>query len=307
MWIGWSLALLGTFLFALKSILIKELYQLGMTVDEVLLWRMLLSAPGYMAVLAWLLLRSSITDKALSLNSLSWQGYLSILALGFIGYFLASWLDLAGLQYISAQLERLTLFTYPIIISLLAAVFLNEPMTRQKWLALGLTYSGIWLLYWQELQWSASSNTTKGLLLVFASACSYSLYVILAKGWILRLGSLAFTSLAMLASSIFVVVYYFSLGNSLRLPELNAWWWLLALAWLSTFAPSFMITAAIGRIGASSTAILGSAGPVMTMILAVWWLAEPSSAMHILATLLVLLGVALVGKGRQSGKNPSSD
>lgn len=295
MLIGWLLALVGTFLFALKSILIKELYALGLSVEQVMLWRMLLAAPGYLGVLAWLHWRARQQAKPLvALPSAAWAW---LLLLGFLGYYLASWLDLAGLQFISAQLERLTLFTYPIFISLLAAMFLNEPLHRAKVMALVLTYSGICLLYWQELQWYGSKETTLGLLLVLGSALSYSVYVILAKGWIGRLGSVRFTALAMLVSCGYVVGHVLVvLPAEQWLPSGSAWLWLFLLAWLSTLIPSFMITAAIARIGASSTAILGSAGPVMTMLLAVVWLAEPSSIWHWLATALVLLGVALVGR-----------
>ena len=51
------LAIVGTGLFSLKSIVIKLLYLHGLSAHEVLVWRMALAVPFYLGVLIWLQLR----------------------------------------------------------------------------------------------------------------------------------------------------------------------------------------------------------------------------------------------------------
>ena len=70
----------------------------------------------------------------------------------------------------------------------------------------------------------------------------------------------------------------------------------LLLAFVCTVLPSFMINEAIRCIGATKTTVVGSIGPVMTMLLAVTWLGEPTSLQHILGMLIVVAGVSLVSK-----------
>ena len=47
-----------------------------------------------------------------------------------LGYWFASYTDFLGLVYISAQFERLILFTYPAFVVLFGALFFGQPMRR---------------------------------------------------------------------------------------------------------------------------------------------------------------------------------
>ncbi len=291
---GLILAIAGTFLFALKSIFIKLAYAEGASADEVLLLRMLIAAPFYVGMLIYL------QQRGIKHSPCNPSAIAKILCLGFLGYYLASYLDLAGLTMISAQLERLTLFTYPTMIAILAWIFLGEKITRMVILSLVLCYLGLWVMYGQEKALiSATSgngdNVTRGVLLVLGSAMSYSIYVIFAKPLILKYGSRFFTSVAMLGSTVFVCIH-FSVLHPLSLSHITGiiWLYALLLAFVCTVIPSFMITEAISRIGASRTSILGAAGPVFTIILAVFIINEPFTIQHALGVVLVLIGVACV-------------
>ena len=289
---GLILAIGGTFLFALKSIFIKLAYAEGATADEVLLLRMLIAAPFYAGMLIYLHQRG-IKHSPSHPSSIA-----KILCLGFFGYYLASYLDLAGLTLISAQLERLTLFTYPTMIAILAWMFLGEKITRMVILSLVLCYLGLWVMYGQEkalLNASDGNDATRGVLLVLGSAMSYSIYVIFAKPLIMKYGSRFFTSIAMLGSSVFVCIH-FAVQHPLSLGHISwiIWLYALLLAFVCTVIPSFMINEAISRIGASRTSILGAAGPVFTIILAVLIINEPFTLQRALGVALVLIGVACV-------------
>ncbi len=297
--IGIIFAVIGTFLFALKSIFIKLAYLEGATADEVLLLRMLLAAPFYIGMLVYL---SKKSEQA-SHTSIKASHIAKMIALVFIGYYLASYLDLAGLVYITAQLERLTLFTYPTMIAILAWIFLGEAITRMVVVSLLFCYLGLWIMYGQEIIHTdlSSNEVTKGVILVLGSALSYSIYVIFAKPMIQKFGSRYFTSIAMLGSTLFIIIH-FSLQQAWDLSHisLKIWFYATLLAFVSTVIPSFMIAEAISRIGAARTSILGTAGPVFTIVLAVFIIDEPFTIYHGIGVILVMIGVALVSKKRKA-------
>ncbi len=285
--IGFILAIFGTALFSLKSIFIKLTYAQGLDSDSVLMIRMAIALPIYLVVLFWL---NRVKTKPEGLRS----KLLKITFLGFIGYYLASYLDLKGLEMISAQLERLTLFTYPIMVSILGALFFKTPITRKVLLALITTYSGLLVVFAKE----ASLNGEQvlfGTLLVFLAALSFSFYVLFGKQMIHKIGSLWFTSLAMTISSFFVLLHFglFSDFSNLIITPI-AWLWLILLAIFSTVIPSFMISEAIAKIGPAQTGIVGMLGPIVTMGLAITILNEPFTVWHALGMVLVIGGVAIL-------------
>lgn len=291
---GIALAIGGTFLFALKSILIKLAFANGVGPSELLMLRMLLAAPFYVAMLVWL--RTRPAREHTPSDSRGWIA--RAMALGFLGYYLASYLDLCGLEYISAQLERLTLFTYPTMVAVLAWTFLGESLGPRVILALTMSYGGIALMYGQESLQSEQGKTAMGVWLVLGSALSYSLYVLFAKPTILKLGSRRFTSWAMIGSTIFVSIHfstYYVFSSLLQFPT-QIYLYASLLAFGCTVIPSFMINEAIARIGATRTTVIGTVGPVVTMLLAIAVLSEPTSWQHFAGMAVAVGGVSLVAK-----------
>lgn len=285
--LGLLFAFLGTFLFALKSIFIKLAYTEGLNGDIVLMLRMVIALPIYLTILSYFFWKKG-KPKALSGAT-----FVSIVGLGFIGYFLASLLDLKGLEYISAGLERLALFTYPIFTAILGALFFTTPLTQRIIIVLITTYSGLWIMFNQE---SLSNNDTQtGVILVLFSALSYAFYVLFSKNIISKIGSVLFTAIAMSASSVFVLCFYFVWFDFSQLPiSQNAWLWVFLLAIISTVIPSFLISEAIHRISPLKTSIVGMLGPIVTILLAVWILAEPFGIHQFLGISLVIFGVGIL-------------
>jgi len=285
--IGLLLAIIGTGLFSLKSIFIKLAYSQGLDTDSVLMLRMAIALPLYLMVLIWLTKQRNVPENLSS-------KLLKITFLGFIGYYLSSWFDLKGLEYISAQLERLTLFTYPIMVAILGALFFKTPLTRKIIISLIITYTGLLLVFYKELTLEGD-NVILGTLLVALAALSFSFYVLFGKQEIQKIGSVWFTGLAMSISSIFVLIH-FSIFNDFSHLTVTpmAWVWLSLLAVFSTVIPSFMISEAISRIGPAQTGIVGSLGPIMTMGLAIWILNEPFTVWHAMGMVLVVGGVSFL-------------
>ncbi len=288
--LGFVLAMMGTLLFSLKSIFIKFLYLQGLNADEVLVLRMLLSLPIYTAILVWTL-NTRTVNKELNKSSV-----FKIFLLGFLGYYLASLLDLMSLELISAQLERLGLFTYPFMVAVLGYFFFKEPFTRRLLFSLIITYLGLWVVIGQELKISGE-GVIEGTLLVLASALSFAFYVLFSKGYINQLGSQLFTCIAMISSCVFGLIHGVVVLDIDTMSVSNiAWFWMVMLVILSTVIPSFMMVEAIDRIGPAKTGVVGMLGPVFTITLAIYLLNEPFTIGLVIGAILMMTGVATLMK-----------
>ena len=289
-WIGPLFAVLGVFGFSVKAILIKLAYAWH-PVDPLTLLtlRMLFSAPFFIAMAWW----SSRPPHARPLVRADWT---SLVGLGFIGYYLASLLDFMGLAYITAALERLVLFLYPTMVVVLSSLVLRKPITRRVALALLLSYAGIVIVFVRDLAASGDAAALwTGGTLVFVSAVLYAVYLISAGGMIARMGSMRFTSLAMLASTVFVVLQFVATRDlaALRVPA-SIYALSLAMAVVATVLPTWLIAESIHRLGANASSLIGSLGPVFTIALGVAVLGEPMHPIQLAGAALVLVGVMLV-------------
>ena len=286
--LGIALAFVGTLLFSFKSIVVKLAYQYDIDGEQLISLRMLISAPVYLLLLYW-----HSRQKPISVVKVKRYLWLILFA-GLCGYYLASFLDLWGLEMISAQLERLILFTYPGFVMLLSLVFWKKVPSIKTVLALVITYIGIAIVLGVEAQ----SNTEAVLFgggLVLISALLFACYLVLSKTGIQALGSQVFTCIAMLFASIAVAVHMMLLGNvSIVGLQWQAYWWAAVMSLLCTVIPSLLIAAAIARLGPQLVSILGGLGPVMTAFLAVLILNEPFGVSHFIGTALVVTGAWLV-------------
>ena len=297
--IGVTLAILAAFGFSFKAILIKLAYAVPQSapVDPVTLLslRMLFSLP----VFAWVAFQSSR-----SAPSLTRRDWLVLAMLGLLGYYGASIFDFIGLKYISAGLERLILFTYPTLTLLIGVLFMGRTIRRREVGALLLSYAGIGLAFVHDLNFSGAAGTVViGGLFVFASSLTYSIYLTGSTPMIQRLGSVRFTAWVMLISTLATELHFFSVNSiSVLVQPLPVYAYGAAMALFSTIAPIFMLSAAIRRIGPSTTVLIGTLGPVLTIFFSWWLLGEPISLEQMAGTGLVLAGVLLVSSGGRSRK-----
>lgn len=285
---GVWLAVLAAFGFSLKAIFVKLAYAAA-PVDAVTLLalRMAFSLPVFL----WVGLCASRGAPALTARD-----WLAIVVLGLLGYYGASILDFVGLQYITAGLERLILFTYPTLTLLLGALFFGETIGRRAWLALGLCYVGIAAAFAHDLRQSAEvAAVWIGGAFVFASALSYALYLAGSGRMLARVGVARFTALAMLVSTAATLLHFFVTQPLTALAQpLPIYGYGLAMAVLSTAIPVFAQSAAIRRIGAGRAVLIGTVGPLMTIALGWWLLGEAMSVWQLAGAALVVAGVLLV-------------
>lgn len=286
------LALAGTFMFSMKPILVKQAYLLGIDSNQLITLRMLFAAPIYFVVGAILWFKKPQLHAAYK-NNIG-----IILVLGILGYYVASFLDLWALQYISAQLERVVLFCFPTIVVLLSRWVFKTPMPRNIWGILALSYAGILLIFGHDMA-TLGSAVLFGTILVFISAVSFAIYTLWSKPLIGKVGSLMFTCIAMLSASV-VILLHFSFTHSLSDLQVNNEVLLVcaAIAIFTTVIPSFLVAEAINRMGPERTSVVGTCGPVITSVVAVLWLGEAFTLYHFAGLTLVMLAVWLMIKKR---------
>jgi len=285
--IGALIAITGIVMFSAKAIMVKLGYRYDTDAVTLLLLRMIFALPFYL-----LIARSEMKKR--NTYQPTKQDVLSIIGLGIVGYYLASFFDFYGLQYITASLERLILFVYPTLVILISAVFLKRRATRVQIIAILITYIGIFVVFADDLSFE-SEKLWLGVVSIFLSAFTYAIYLVGSGVMIPRLGAVRFTAYVMIVSCFMVIVHYL-LTNSFEV--LHQPWEVYALgfamATISTVIPSFLISEAIKRLGASNFAIYGSLGPISTIILAILFLGERIDSFQITGTVIVIIGVSII-------------
>lgn len=286
---GLLYALGAATLFSFKPVLVKLIYVYDLNTITLMAWRMLISGPVYLIIGLLLLGRHVSTGRKIQSH---W--YIKALLVGLIGYYLAALFDLLGLQSITAQLERLILFSYPTWVAVLSVLLLRKPLAKNTLLALALSYAGIAIIFisdWQLL----GDRVVVGSVWVLMSALAFSLYIVLSKPIIDQIGAKEFTVIAMLSSSVITLIHFLSVESlaTLIIP-MPAFWLVFIMAMLTTVLPSFMLAAAISRIGPAKTAITGTIGPAMTSIFAVFLLDEFFGWPQAIGLVLVVAAVMMM-------------
>jgi drug/metabolite transporter (DMT)-like permease len=289
-------AVLGSIAFSGKSILIKLAYQYGVDAVTLLMYRMLFSLP-FFVLIAYLSGRGK--------PALSRVDWLSVLLLAFVGYYLGSFLDFAGLQYITASLGRLIMYVNPTLVLLIGFVLLGKAINRWQVIAMAISYAGLALVFGHELwlhglsRGSASGSGGDiwlGGALVLASALAYAVYLIYSGELVKRLGAIRLASLATSIACVLCMAQFALLRPlDIALQVAPAVLWLSLLnAMACTVLPVILVMMAVERIGAALTSQIGMLGPIATMAMGIVMLDEPLTGWVVAGTLLVLGGVYLV-------------
>ena len=284
---GLAIAVAGAVLFSTKAVVAKLLYRYHLDAVTVIALRMLFSLPVFALVALW-----KMRSEAPLAPPDRWR----LLGLGLIGYYLSSFLDFLGLQYISVGLERLILFLTPTFVLLITTVFLKHHISGMQWLALATSYCGIVLVFVHDLRGGAS-NVVLGSLLVLGSASSYAVYLLGSGEMVKRIGALRLVAYAMCVSSAACIGQFFLLRPAAMLVQPAPVYWLsLVNGIFCTVLPVFMTMTAVARIGAPTASQAGMVGPVSTLFLGALVLGEAITSWQLAGTALVLSGIYLLSR-----------
>jgi len=281
---GMVCAVVGAIAFSGKAIIVKLAYRHGVDAVTLIMYRMLFALPLFV-IMAWWAGRGK--------PALSLRDWLAVIALGFCGYYLSSYLDFAGLSYISAGLERLILYLNPTLVLALGWLLYRKVASGRQLLGLAISYAGVMLVFGMELYThGAGQQVGWGATLVFLSAVSYAIYLVYSAQYVKRLGALRLVGLATSFACLFCIAQ-FLLTRPLQAAQVDA-----AVIWLSvlnatlcTAVPVLLVMLAVERLGAATVAQTGMIGPLSTILMGVWLLGEPLTPVMVGGTALVLTGI----------------
>lgn len=284
---GLLLAAAGSIAFSGKAIIVKLAYLHGVDAITLVMLRMLFALPFFIAMAWW-----AGRDQA-PLTRTDWLG---VLGLGFLGYYLSSFLDFLGLQYISASFERLILYLNPTLVLVLGWVLYKRKITYRQGMAMAVSYSGVLLVFGHEVS-LVGDNIGLGAILVFGSAITYAIYLTYSGELVQRLGSLRLAGLATTVACFFCILQFALLKPVAALNVVPEVIWLSMLnATVCTVLPVLLIMMAIERIGPGLTSQIGMIGPLSTLTMGAFFLNETFNLWILMGTVLVLGGVFWVTK-----------
>lgn len=287
--LGAWIVFVGAVAFSTKAVFVKLSYRYAVDAVSLLTLRMVFSVPFY------LIIGFFQRNKEKS-QPLLFKEWVSIAFLGLAGYYLASYFDFVGLQYITASIERLILFTYPTLVVLITALIYKTKITRTQIFALLLTYAGIIFAFINNVNLQDQENFYLGAIAVFISALTYAIYLVGSGRLIPKLGSVRYTANTMTFAGIGVFIHYLIVNDISHLFSFHPEVYYLSImtAIISTVIPTFLISKGIDLIGSSNASIVGSVGPVSTVILAHIFLGEAYSFSQWVGTALVIAGVMVI-------------
>lgn len=281
------LAALGAVLFSAKAVVVKLCYRHGADTETVLALRMLFSLPFFWGAVWW----HTVTRRPAPMLR---QDRIKVLLLGFVGYYLSSYLDFLGLQYVSVGLERIILYLNPTMVLVLSAIVLKKHIDARQWLAMGVAYAGVLLVFLHDVRVDGQ-QTLLGSSFVFMGAMTYAIYLIFAGEIVNRVGSLRLVAYASASSTFFCVLQALisnPRGMISQAPEVYA----LSLlnASVCTFVPMLLIMAAVKQVGSGLAAQAGVMGPVATVFLGWYFLGEPFGLLQALGVAIVLASMGML-------------
>ena len=203
-----------------------------------------------------------------------------------------------GLQFVTAGIERLILFIYPTLVLLISAVIFKVTIKIPQWTALAITYAGLLVAFWGEAAFEEpSTDFYVGAACIFACAVTYAIYIVGSGKLIPVIGAAKFNSYAMSFAAL-AVVLHFTIANENSLFNLDNQIYLYSflMAIIGTVIPSYLVAHGIKRVGAGNAAIIGSIGPVSTIVQAYFFLHEPIHIPQLAGTALILTGILIISK-----------
>jgi drug/metabolite transporter (DMT)-like permease len=298
---GYIYAALGAALFSTKAIFIKLAYMEEANASLMLALRMVVALPFFVGVGLYAVHRFRQEGKPLPSRSFMFKSLMA----GVIGYYISSILDFEGLVYITAQLERLVLFTYPIFVMFLGWMFFGARLTAMGIIAAAITYAGLVVVFLTDLP-TGGTATIIGTSLVLACALTFAIYQLLAKNFIMVMGSTLFTAIAMSGSAFACIAHHIVVSGSFDFSSSPRFFWLAAgTGFFATVLPSFLVNAGLKRISPQSTAMIATFSPVLTIALAVWILDEPFTWADAIGSAMVIIGVGLYALTERKPEPPS--
>jgi len=284
-WDGRAYAVLAAGFTSLKAIFVKLAYAAA-PVDPVTL--LALRMAPVLPAFVWMAWKRKLEAP---LTALQWFG---LLAIGMAGYYMASLFDFIGLQFITAGLERLVLYSYPPMVMLIEALRRHRPVGRRGWTGMALIYLGLVAAFGHDLSQGGDMRAVLiGGAWVLASSLSFAFYCVGSGMLLSSVGPRRLVGVAGTVASLAILAHFATtqpIGSITALPA-SVWLWAILMAGISTLLPIWLGAKATEKIGAGPYSAIGSLGPALTIAFGWIILGESFSTMQLLGLVLVVGGV----------------
>ncbi len=266
-----------------------RLYDEGMQPSSVLFWRF---------GLAWFIIAIVMMCRKERL-AVTWSEFRTLSGLGLL--FLASSLTLyMSFTLMDVGVASTILFVYPVLTAAIMAIFFKERLQWSTILSIALSFVGVMLLYWSP---TGGNLSTTGVILVFISALTYALYIIIMNRAKLNMSSFKIN---------FYVLIYCALGNfimalfsdkGLIIPQsATSWFYVGWLAVVPAILALVMMVYAAKYIGSTPTAIMGALEPLTAVMIGVFLFGESFTIRLAIGIALIFSAVIIIALR----KNPSN-
>jgi drug/metabolite transporter (DMT)-like permease len=263
----------------------KLAYDDGATVGLLLSVRFVLAA----AVL-WVALAAS--GRLRTVLALPRRDVLLALALGAVGYSAQAGAYFAALERLDASLLALLVYTFPVMVTVVAVALGREAASRRTTGALALASGGIVLVLAGA---AGGALDPLGTALGLTAAVVYTAYILICEDAAERLGAFALSTLVCTGAAVTLTVAA-ALGGDLDPGAVGAegYGWLVGIAVVSTVGAVGLFFAGLRRVGPSTASILSTVEPVVTVCLAYAVFGESLGAAQLAGGALVIAAVLAV-------------
>ena len=255
-------------------------------------------SPGQLALLRFLVGSASMAVlarfKGFGLPEL--KDIPRILAVGFLGFTVYHVFLNYGERTVSAGAASLIVSFTPVMTALLASFFLRERLRFLGWAGIAVSVSGVALISFGE---GGAVALDPGSLLILLASLGSSLYNVFQKPLLKRYDPIAFTTYAMTAGTLFMLVFLPGLPGAIARAPLEA---TLSVAYLGVFPGAIAYstwTYALSRMPASRLATTLYIAPVLAIAIAWLWIGEIPTILSLMGGAITLAGVVLTNtKGK---------
>jgi drug/metabolite transporter (DMT)-like permease len=215
----------------------------------------------------------------------------SIVAIGVLWFGIYNIALNEGEQRVDAGTAAMLLQVSPVLIAVLAAVFLSERFTTYLAAGLALAFSGVAVIGLSTSP--GGDHDVVGVLLCLVSAVVYSISLVLQKPLVAKLSALHVTWLACTVGAIASLPYAGTLVDEVSAAPTSSILWVVYLGVFPTAIAFTTYAFALNHMTASSLGVTTYLVPPLTIVMGLIFLDEVPPTMAYVGGVLALAGVAL--------------
>ena len=287
---GIAYAFLSSAAFGIMPILARIAYANGSNPTTVLIFRFLIST---------LILFLYLKFKQININLKKEQVAL-LLSIGIIGYTITAQTLFISYNYLGAGLATTLHFIYPVVVCITGFIFFKNKMNNKKIISLLLAILGVYSL----VAFKNSTINILGISLALFSGVTYGLTMIaLNLNSIRNLDNRVITMYICFGSTIGMVLYGLFSNSIILNFNFIAVGCYLGISIISTIASIILLLKAIKIIGVSSSSILGTFEPIISIFLGALFLGEKLSLALLIGSILILISTTIIAKDKYVNSN----